>query len=48
MRHRGCSGFGVIAMAFGAGLVVSYFCTSGFIIALLTIAVIILGIMCKC
>ncbi len=47
-RNRGCGTFGLTAVAFGAGLVVSYFCTSGFIIALLTIALIILGILCKC
>ncbi len=48
MRHRGCSGIGVIAVAFGAGLVMSYFCTSGLVIAILTIALIILGIFSKC
>lgn len=48
MRRKGCSGFGLVAVAFGAGLIISHFCTSGFIIALLTIAVIILGILCKC
>ncbi len=49
MRHRGCcSGFGVIAVAFGTGLVMSYFCTSGLVIAILTIALIVLGIFSKC
>ena len=48
MRHRGCSGIGVIAVAFGSGLVMSYFCTSGLVIAILTIALIVLGIFCKC
>ncbi len=48
MRRKGCSGFGVIAVAFGAGLVASYFCSSGFIIAVLTVALIILGIFSKC
>ncbi len=46
--NRGCSGLGVIAVAFGAGLVASYFCSSGFIIAMLTIALIILGVCSRC
>ena len=48
MRRRGCSGFGIIAISFGAGLIMSYFCTSGVVIAIITIALIILGILCKC
>lgn len=49
MRHRrGCGGFGAVAVSFGVGLIISHFCTSGFIIALLTVALIVLGIICKC
>lgn len=47
-NNRGCSGFGALAVAFGAGMVVSWFCSSTFIIAVLTIALIVLGIICKC
>ena len=47
MRQRRQSCYGLTAVAFVAGLMVSYFCTSGFIIAMLTIAVLILGVLCK-
>lgn len=47
MRQRKQTCYGLTAVAFVAGILVSYFCSSGFIIAMLTIAVLILGILCK-
>ena len=42
--HCGC---GVVAVAFGSGLVISQISTEGVIIAVLTIAVIILGVLTR-
>lgn len=47
MRYKKCgTGKGSIAVAFGVGMIVSYFCPSGFVVVLLTLALIFLGLVC--
>lgn len=44
-RRRGGGRYSLF-VAFGVGMIVSYFCPSGFIVTLLTLAIIFLGLMC--
>lgn len=47
MRRRPGGGKGTIVIAFGLGMIVSYICPSGFIIVLLTIALILYALCCR-
>ncbi len=47
MRYRRCKGGkGALAVSFGVGMIVSYFCPSGFVVVLLTLALVFLGLAC--
>lgn len=47
MRNkRAGNGKVVIAISFGLGMIVAYFCPSGFLVAMLIIALILLGLFC--
>gem|GEM_PF-1658809 len=46
MRRR-AGGKGSVVIAFGLGMIVSFICPSGFIIVLLTIALILYALCCR-
>lgn len=48
LRNRNCNkGKGGVVIAFGVGMIVSYLCPSGFVIVLLSIALVLLALICR-